>query len=103
MFYNYLTTILRHLRKRRGTSLINIAGLAVGLASSMLILLYARHELSFDRFHERADRIFRLTRSYDYPSGYNHHFARVPDTWVNELPQAFPEVEKLLRLQEFRT
>ena len=99
----YLTAILRHIRKRRVSSLINIAGLAVGLASSMLILLYVRHELSYDRYHEKADRIFRLTRSYDYPSGYNQRFTRVPDTWINELPQAIPGIERLLRLQEFRT
>ncbi|MCB0563893.1 MAG: ABC transporter permease [Phaeodactylibacter sp.] len=103
MLHNYLTAILRHIRKRRVSSLINIAGLAVGLASSMLILLYVRHELSYDRYQEKADRIFRLTRAYDYPSGYNQHFARVPDTWINELPQAIPGIERLLRLQEFRT
>ena len=103
MLHNYLTAILRHIRKRRVSSLINIAGLAVGLASSMLILLYVRHELSYDRYQEKADRIFRLTRPYDYPSGYNQHFARVPDNWINELPQAIPGIERLLRLQEFRT
>lgn len=103
MLHTHLTTILRHIRRRRLSSLINIGGLAVGLAGSLLVLLYVRHELSYDRHHERADRIFRLTRAYDYPSGYNQHFARVPDTWINELPQSFPEIEKLLRLQEFRT
>ena len=103
MITNHLTTILRHLRKHKAFSLINILGLAVGLASSMFILLYVLHEFSYDRHHEQADRVFRVTRAYDYPSGYNQHFARVPDTWINELPQAFPEIEKLLRLQEYRT
>jgi putative ABC transport system permease protein len=103
MFQNHLTTILRNLRKRKVFSMINIAGLSVGLASSMLILLYVHHELSYDDYHERAGRIFRVTRSYDLPSGYNHHFARVPDDWVNELPGEFPEIDRLVRLQQFRT
>jgi len=99
MFRNHLTTILRHLRKQRFFSLLNIAGLALGLAGSLLILLYVYHELSYDRQHEQAGRIYRVTRAYDYPSGYNHHFARVPEQWINELPAAFPEIERLLRLQ----
>lgn len=101
MFRSYLIAVLRNLRKRKFFSLINIAGLSVGLASSMLILLYLHHELSYDWFHERADRIFRVTRAYDYPSGYNHHFARVPEDWINELPESFPEIERLVRLQQF--
>ncbi len=100
MLRNYFRALFRQVRKQKIFFLINIAGLAIGLASSMLILLYVFHEWSYDRYHANAERIFRLTRAYDYPSGYDHHFARVPDTWINELEGAFPEVERLLRLQQ---
>ncbi len=60
MFSNYLKTALRNLWKFRGYTLINILGLAIGLACVLLILLYVQTELSFDRFHENRDRIYRL-------------------------------------------
>lgn len=60
MFTNYLKTALRNLWKFRGYTLINILGLAIGLACVLLILLYVQTELSFDRFHENRDRIYRL-------------------------------------------
>ncbi len=60
MWKNYLVTALRNLRKHRGHSLINILGLAVGMAASLLIFLYVQRELSYDMFHAKADRIHRV-------------------------------------------
>ncbi len=62
MFKNYLIVALRHLRRGRAFTFINVAGLALGLASCLLILLYVQDELSYDRHHEKADRIFRVTQ-----------------------------------------
>ncbi|UOE52152.1 ABC transporter permease [Mucilaginibacter sp. SMC90] len=59
MFKNYLKIAWRNLVRQRLYSLINISGLAVGLAVCMLIMLYVAHEHSYDRFHKNADRIFR--------------------------------------------
>ena len=63
MLRNYLKIALRNIKKHKGYSFINITGLAVGMACCTLILLYVRDELRYDRFHENADRIYRLTLS----------------------------------------
>lgn len=58
---NYLLVALRNLRRQKGHAFINIAGLALGIACCLLIGLYVRTELRYDRHHEKADRIFRVT------------------------------------------
>ena len=60
MLKNYFTIGLRNLRKRKGYAVLNIAGLATGMAACILMLLYVQDERSFDRFHEKADRIYRV-------------------------------------------
>ncbi len=60
MFRNYLKITFRNLVRHKGFSLINILGLAVGMAVCILIFLYILHETSYDTFHEDHDRIFRL-------------------------------------------
>src|ERR1700683_560674 len=61
MLRNYLKMALRNLWKNKGFSAINILGLTIGMASSLLILLWVRNELSYDRFHAHADHIYRVT------------------------------------------
>jgi putative ABC transport system permease protein len=65
MFKNYLTVAVRNLLRHKVYSLINIAGLSVGMACTILILLWVQYELSYDRFHENADRIYRLTENWN--------------------------------------
>lgn len=60
MFNNYIKTSLRNLFKYKGYSFINIVGLAIGLASALLILLFVQDELSYDKFHEKSDQIYRV-------------------------------------------
>jgi putative ABC transport system permease protein len=60
MVKNYLIIALRFFSRQRGFSIINISGLTIGIACSLLILLYVQDELKFDRFHRDADRIYRL-------------------------------------------
>ncbi|MFB6098885.1 MAG: ABC transporter permease, partial [Salinibacter sp.] len=64
MLRNYLVTALRALRRHLGYSVINVLGLAVGMAACLLIALFVRHELSYDDFHKDADRIYRLVSDY---------------------------------------
>jgi len=64
MFKNYLTVAVRNLLRHKGYSAINIAGLAVGMACCFLIALLVRHELSYDRHHQNAEQIFRVTEEY---------------------------------------
>ena len=60
MWRNFLTVALRNISKNKIFTLINISGLAIGLASSILILLFILKEVSFDRFYENNKRIYRL-------------------------------------------
>ena len=98
MLKNYFKLTLRHLLKYRTYSFINIAGLAVGMACCMLILLYVRDELRYDRFHERAKRIYRLTLSTSedgQPTNANTSFAQ-----GLALAAEFPEVEAVVRFRK---
>jgi len=60
VFGNYLKVSTRNLLRNKGYSIINIAGLAIGIASCMMIMFWVQNELSYDRFHEKADRLYRL-------------------------------------------
>ena len=64
MLRNHLTMTLRSLRRHLGYTTINIVGLAVGIAACLLIGLYVQHQWSYDRFHEAADRIYRVVGDY---------------------------------------
>lgn len=66
MWRNYLNISWRTLLKNKVYSLVNIGGLALGLAVSMLILLYVLHEFSFDQFHEKSDRIVRMKGAFKF-------------------------------------
>lgn len=69
MFYNYFKIAVRNLFRKKIYSLINIIGLAVGLACCMLILLFVRDELSYDQHHTQADRIWRIAADFNQSSG----------------------------------
>ncbi|MCG8605225.1 ABC transporter permease [bacterium] len=66
MFKNYLKIAVRNLLKHKAYSSINILGLAIGMTSCLLIFLYVVDELSFDRFHEKADSIYRMNWDFKY-------------------------------------
>jgi putative ABC transport system permease protein len=68
MFGNYLKIAFRSLKKHKGYSFINISGLAIGMAVCILILMWVQNELSYDRYHERADRICRVTMDLEVGS-----------------------------------
>ncbi len=60
MINSYIKAAIRNYSRNRGFTLINIAGLSVGMASALILILYVVNELGFDRFHEKADRIYRV-------------------------------------------
>lgn len=96
MFKNYLTVALRNVRRHKGFSGINSAGLAIGMAASILIAIFVLHELSFDHHHEKADRIYRVVAQFD-PGGEKRGAYTVPpmaQAMLNELP----EIEQAVRL-----
>ena len=98
MLKNYLTIALRNLRKRRAYSFINVAGLAIGMACSMLIFLSVRHDLSFDRFHAKADRIYRVL-TIDRALGVSSQRVGITLPALGPAMEAeLPEVERVVRL-----
>ncbi len=66
MIKNYIKIALRNIKRHKGYSLINIAGLAIGIACCILILLWVQDELSYDRFHENAGDIYRVIQDINF-------------------------------------
>lgn len=86
MFRNYIKIALRNLWRQKNYSLINIIGLSTGLAVSTLILLFIIHEFSYDKFHEKADRTYRITREWlDDEGNTTFHLARIAPPILNHL------------------
>jgi len=69
MYRNFLLTALRQLSRNRVYSFINIAGLSLGLAAAMLIVLFVRDETSYDQFHAKKASIYRVVRNFKNPDG----------------------------------
>ncbi len=96
MIRNYFKTALRNLAKNKLYSFINITGLSVGIASCMLIFLYVQYDLSYDRYHKKADRIYRLTEVLHLPKEDRPQAVTSPPM-APAIKQHFPEVEKTVR------
>ncbi|MCK5148531.1 ABC transporter permease [bacterium] len=97
MFRNYFKTTFRHLKKHKGYAAINIIGLAIGLAATMLILMWVQDELSYDRFHEKLPRLYRAFTHQVY-SGQVFNFRDTPAPLSAALESEFPEVERAITL-----
>jgi putative ABC transport system permease protein len=98
MFKNYLITGWRNILRSKGFSLLNIAGLAVGLAVCILILFYVRAETSYDAYHEHADRIYRIQNAWLKPDGsIQGEFSTLAPSFAILLRNDFPEIERLAR------
>src|SRR5687767_5461412 len=72
MIRNYLKTALRNLRRNKSYALINVFGLAVGIAACLLIFLVIRFETSFDKFHSKKDNIHRVASVYNTQDGLDY-------------------------------
>jgi putative ABC transport system permease protein len=72
MLYNYMKTAFRNIKRHKGYAFINMLGLAIGMACSLLIFLWVQDELSYDRFHEKADLIHRVEFDHKYDTGLFH-------------------------------
>src|SRR6187549_2862720 len=102
MFRNYMTVALRSLAKNKLYSAINIFGLAVGLASCVLILLYVSHELSYDRTLADADRIYQVQTRFDVPGRTGLIAAVSSGAALPALTKDFPQIETGTRLMRMR-
>ncbi|CAA9223351.1 MAG: Acidobacterial duplicated orphan permease (function unknown) [uncultured Cytophagales bacterium] len=96
MLLNYLTITLRSLKRQKLISFINIAGLSGGIALSVLILHFVYQEFTFDRFHQKASHIYRVTqRSQEAVDGQST--AQMPPTLAAALQLNYPEVRQTVR------
>ncbi|PZR07747.1 MAG: ABC transporter permease [Flavobacterium psychrophilum] len=101
MFANYLKIAIRSLLKSKFYSFLNIIGLAIGIASSATLFQYVLFERSYDDFHSKGDRIFRIRFDY-YQSGQKEFSGASTYSAVGpSLQQDFPEVESFARLMTF--
>src|SRR5882757_11016797 len=98
MVRNYIKTAFRSLRKNKGFTAINILGLALGLATCLLIVLYVVDELSYDRYNTKANRIYRVNE--DLKLGENNVlYAVCMPPLAQALKNDFPFVENAVRIK----
>ena len=100
MLKNYIKIALRNLRRNKLYSSLNIAGLAIGITCCILILLYVQDELSYDRFHENADRIYRATTHFVLKDRIMD-FASTAHVQGPMFKEAYPEVENYVRFNSY--
>ncbi|MCP4727018.1 MAG: FtsX-like permease family protein [bacterium] len=99
MFKNYLKIALRNIKRYKTYSIVNISGLALGIASSLLILVYTNFEFSFDKYHSKADRIYRFAA--DGTQGDTEYGIAQMHSSVSEyLDINYPEIENIVRLSK---
>lgn len=98
MFRNYLTIALRNLLRHKLYSVINIAGLAVGLACVLFIILFARDELSYDKWVPDSSNLYRLELTIHAPSRAPMAFAVIPFPMPAAMHDEIPEVTSMTRL-----
>jgi len=98
MLKNYLKVALRNLLKHKVYSFINILGLAVGIAASVLIALYIFDELSYDRFHVNADRTYRVVADWSNKGDSRIHQLGTPSVLARTIRGMYPQVESLVQI-----
>ncbi|RRA99971.1 ABC transporter permease [Larkinella rosea] len=94
MFRNYLKIAWRNLQRNKTFSLINILGLALGMACSLIILLWVQDELAMDQFHANDERIFRVMENQAWAGQDVSTTPSTPGILAENLKKDFPEVEK---------
>jgi putative ABC transport system permease protein len=98
MFKNYLTITLRNLKRHKGYSLINTAGLILGFTIVLLITIYIRYEFSYDRFHENADSTYRVIQKAEEARSGSVWWNATPGLLKSTLLNECPDVENAARL-----
>jgi putative ABC transport system permease protein len=103
MFKNYFKVTYRNFLRQKVYSMLNVVGLAIGLACSLLILLYISDELSYDQFHSKSHRIYRVLEHFE-SEGVGEHSASQPFPAGPTLKNDFPrQIEHVVRLFNFQS
>ena len=98
MLKNYLKIAVRNFLRYKTYSFINIAGLAVGIACAVLIMLWVRYELSYDKFNKNSDRLYRV----DFTTAQKEYYGFYqPGPLAKYLKDNFPEIERASVYSEF--
>ena len=96
MIKNLITAAFRHILKHPGYSILNILGLSLGIASAMFLIIYVSDEVSYDRYHEKADRIYRVSSKITEPDDqFTWIVAQIP--FGPQVVQDYPEVQSFVR------
>ncbi len=98
MFRNYLVTALRAFRRRPVYAIVNVVGLALGMAACVLILTLVHFEWRFDRYHGNADRIYKTNFRYLTPDGTPEYQRMMTPEFTPAFKEAFPAIERATRL-----
>src|ERR1700754_2629308 len=99
MLKNYLKIAFRNIKKHKGYSGINIIGLAIGIAACLLILQYVSFELSYENFHAKKDRIYRVKQDRFDNGKLSTEWAGGAYAVGNSFKDAIPEIEDYVKMQ----
>ncbi len=97
MFKNYFTVAIRNISRQKFYSILNILGLAVGITCSLLIMLYIQTELSYDKFYDNADNIYRLNNENDM-GGKIDKYCNAPRPISPTMKEIYPEIKSFTRV-----
>jgi len=96
MLKNLLKISIRHIRKHAGYSFLNVLGLTLGISSALFLIIYVADEVSYDRYHENADRIYRVSSKITEPDDqFTWNVAQIP--MGPQVVQDYPEVQSFVR------
>jgi putative ABC transport system permease protein len=96
MFQNLIKTAFRHILKHPGYSILNILGLTLGISSALFLIIYVSDEVSYDRYHEKAERIYRVSSKITEPDDqFTWNVAQIP--FGPQVVQDYPEVQSFVR------
>ncbi len=96
MLKNLIKTAFRHILKHFGYSILNILGLTLGISSALFLVIYVADEISYDRYHEKADRIYRVSSKITEPDDqFTWIVAQIP--FGPQVVQDYPEVQSFVR------
>lgn len=98
MLRNYLLIILRTFWRNKVFSLINILGLALGMACSIMILLWIHDEMNYDKFHKNLPRLHRIMENQSYSEGKIYTFSATPGPLAPAIVEDYPEIEMAARM-----